>query len=106
MNNKFRFGATLAEVLRGVVSQTLLRRKEGGRVGAFEVLVSSFAIANLIRETKTQQVTSMMETGRRHGNQLLNVELAQLVHQGIVTYDEAYRRSVDKADFAKRAGRS
>ena len=98
--------ATLAEVLRGVVSQTLLRRKEGGRIGAFEVLVSSFAIANLIRETKTQQVTSMMETGRRHGNQLLNVELAQLVHQGIVTYDEAYRRSVDKADFAKRAGRS
>ena len=49
---------------------------------------------------------SLMETGRRQGNQLLNVELANLVNRGMVRFDEAHRRAVDKGDFERRAGRS
>ncbi|MEE2786226.1 MAG: PilT/PilU family type 4a pilus ATPase [Myxococcota bacterium] len=98
--------STLGEVLRGVLAQTLLRKQTGGRIGAFEVLVSSFAVANLIRDAKTQQIMSLMETGRQKGNRLLNVELTRLVRDGTVSFDEAYRRASDKNDFRKRAGRA
>ncbi|MGB0647982.1 MAG: PilT/PilU family type 4a pilus ATPase, partial [Bradymonadia bacterium] len=85
---------TLADVLLGVVSQTLLRRIGGGRVGAYEVMMSSTAIANLVREMKTVQITSYLSAGRASGNQSLNDDLNQLVARGVVNGDEARRKSL------------
>jgi twitching motility protein PilT len=101
-----RVQATLADVLRGVVSQNLLRRKGGGRVAAVEVLVNNHAVANLIREAKTQMLTSAMQTGKTAGNQLLNESLARLVTEGKVEYEEAQSKAVDKTDLARRLNRS
>ena len=87
----------LSESLKGVISQNLLRRIGGGRVAALEVLIITSAIANLIREAKTFQIPSLMQTGKRHGMQLMNDALVALVKQKVVDPDEAYRKSTDKA---------
>lgn len=100
-----RIRATLADVLKGVVSQNLLKRKGGGRVAAVEILVVNAAVANLIRETKTHMITSAMQTGKAAGNQLLNEALAKLVTEGKVEYEEALTKAVDKADLARRLHR-
>jgi twitching motility protein PilT len=97
--------AMLADVLRGVVTQTLCRRVQGGRVVALEILVSNPAIANLIREYKVFQIPTIMSTGKASGNVLLSDDLARLVSEGTVEYDEAYTRASDKADFARRFDR-
>jgi twitching motility protein PilT len=98
--------ATLADVLKGVVSQNLLRRIGGGRVAALEILVVSTAVANLIREGKTHQVANAMQTGKAAGNQLLNDSLAALVNAKTVEYEEALSKAVDKADLARRFNRT
>jgi len=97
--------SSLAETLRGVVCQTLCRRVGGGRVAALEVMVATPAIANLVREGKTFQVPSLMQTGRGAGMQLLNDELARLVTERKVELEEALAKAVDKADLGRRFGR-
>jgi len=97
---------SLAEVLKGVVAQTLLPKNGGGRVGAFEVLVMNHAVANLIRDMKSAQIMNQMETGRHQGNQLLNVELVRLVRKGAVAEDVARRHAVQKADFDNRLAKA
>jgi twitching motility protein PilT len=89
----------LSESLKGVISQSLLRKKGGGRVAAMEVLIGVPAIANLIREGKTFQIPSIMQTGRRHGMVLLNEALVDLVKKGLVSSEEAYIKAVDKIGF-------
>ena len=96
--------ATLADVLRGVIAQTLCRKIGGGRVAALEVMVSSLAIANLIREGKTHQIATAMTTGRAQGNQTLNEELARLVTTRKVEPQEALSKAIDKADLLRRIG--
>jgi twitching motility protein PilT len=100
-----RIRATLADVLKGVVSQNLLKRKGGGRVAAVEILVVNAPVANLVREGKTHMITSAMQTGKAAGNQLLNEALAGLVTGGKVDYEEALSKAVDKADLARRLNR-
>ncbi len=100
-----RIRATLADVLRGVLSQSLLRRIGGGRVAALEILVSGHAVSNLIREGKTHQLASAMQTGKAAGNRLLNESLAELVTKGVVTHEEAVSKAVDKAELARRLGK-
>jgi twitching motility protein PilT len=90
----------LAESLRGVVAQTLLRRKGGGRVAALEVLVVNMAVSNLIREGKTFQIPTVMQTAKTQGMQTLNDALLDLVKAGVVEPQEAYDRSYDKKEFA------
>ena len=99
-----RIQVTLADVMRGIVTQNLLQRIGGGRVAALEILVSSAAVSNLIREGKTHQILSSMQTGKAAGNQLLNDSLVDLVRGGTVEYEEALSKAVDKADLAKRLG--
>ncbi len=89
----------LAESLFAVVSQVLLRKLGGGRVAAFEVLVGTPAVSNLIREGKTFQIASAMQTGRRQGMRLLNESLIDLVKRELVDPLEAYRKSVEKEDL-------
>ena len=86
----------LSESLRGVISQTLCKKKGGGRVAALEVLLYTRAIGNLIREGKTFQIPSAMQTGKKEGMMQLNDALLTLVAQGQITADEAFKRAVDK----------
>jgi len=87
----------LSESLKGVVSQTLCKRLGGGRVAAREILLTTPAIANLIREGKTFQIPSIMQTSKQLGMVTLNDALLELVEKREVSPDEAYTRSVEKA---------
>ena len=91
----------LAESLRGVVAQTLCRAKPSGRVAAYEVLLSTPAVANLIREGKAFQIPSIMQTGRKLGMVTLNDALVDLVERGRVDPKEAYFKAVDKPSIAQ-----
>ncbi len=89
----------LSESLRGVIAQTLLPKKGGGRIAALEVLIVTPAISNLIREGKTFQIPSAMQTGKQHGMVLLNDALIELVQKGLVEAKDAYIKAVDKTGF-------
>lgn len=89
----------LSESLKGVIAQTLLPKKGGGRVAALEVLIVTPAISNLIREGKTFQIPSAMQTGKTLGMVMLNDALFELVKKGLVEPRDAYIKAVDKASF-------
>lgn len=90
----------LAVNLIGVISQSLLRRADGkGRVAAFESLVAVSSIRNLIREAKTFQISSMIQTGAKQGMMTLDQYLAQLVRKGLVTREDAHMRSSNVKEF-------
>src|SRR5713226_4935312 len=87
----------LSESLKGVISQTLCKRVGGGRVAAREILLTTPAISNLIREGKTFQIPSIMQTSKKLGMLTLNDALLELVEKKVIEPDEAYMRSVEKA---------
>jgi twitching motility protein PilT len=89
----------LSESLKGVIAQTLLPKIGGGRVAALEVLIVTPAISNLIREGKTFQIQSAMQTGKTHGMVMLNDALFDLVQKKLVEPRDAYIKAVDKANF-------
>jgi twitching motility protein PilT len=91
--------AMLAESLRGVVAQQLLRKKGGGRVAAHEILVGTPAVANLIREAKTFQIPSVIQTGKKDGMVQMDQSLLALLMAGSVEPEEAYGRAHEKALF-------
>jgi twitching motility protein PilT len=86
----------LSESLKGVVSQTLCKKIGGGRVAALEVLLVNPAVANLIREGKTFQIPSIMQTSKNVGMRLLNEALTELVEKKLVLPEEAMSKAVDK----------
>ncbi|MCZ6650605.1 MAG: type IV pilus twitching motility protein PilT [Acidobacteria bacterium] len=86
----------LAESLKAIVAQVLCRKKEGGRVAALEVLMGIPAVSNLIREAKTFQLASIMQTGRKYGMITMNDALLKLVKDGVVEPKEAYMKALDK----------
>jgi twitching motility protein PilT len=90
----------LSESLRGVVSQTLCKKIGGGRVAALEVLLVNPAVSNLIREGKTFQIPSIMQTAKNVGMKLLNEALSELVASKQVLAEEAMAKAVDKAGLA------
>ncbi len=87
----------LSESLKGVISQTLCKKIGGGRVAAMEVLLVTPAVSNLIREGKTFQIPSIMQTSRKQGMVLLNDALMELVQAKKVEPKEAYMKAIDKA---------
>jgi twitching motility protein PilT len=89
----------LSESLKGVISQTLLPKKGGGRVAALEILIVTPAISNLIREGKTFQIPSSMQTGKAQGMVVLNDALIELVKNGTVEPRDAYLKAIDKTGF-------
>ncbi len=90
----------LSESLKGVIAQTLCKRSGGGRVAAREILLATPAIANLIREGKTFQIPSIIQTSKKLGMVTLNDSLLELVEKRMIDPDEAYVRSVEKAGIA------
>jgi len=92
--------AMLAGSLKGVIAQTLCKRKRGGRVAALEILVVDWGVAALIRDAKTYQIPSAMQVGRCLGMQTLNDALLALVQEDLITPDEAYAHALDKTELA------
>ena len=87
----------LSESLKGVISQTLCKKTGGGRVAAREILLTTPAISNLIREAKTFQIPSLIQTSKKLGMVTLNDALLELVERKLIDPDEAYVRSVEKS---------
>jgi twitching motility protein PilT len=89
----------LSESLKGVIAQVLCKKIGGGRCAALEVLIVNAAVSNLIREGKTFQIPSIMQTGKKQGNVLLNNALLDLVTKKLVDPQEAYLKAVDKGSL-------
>ncbi|MEW6154324.1 MAG: type IV pilus twitching motility protein PilT [Actinomycetota bacterium] len=100
--NQDQVKVQLAGSLAGVVSQRLLPRVDGGRVAAFEVLVATHAVRNLIKEGKTRQIRNVILTGRRQGMRTLENSLTELVERGLVSYEEAVSRSLFPDEVHRR----
>ena len=91
--------AMLSESLKGVITQVLCRKIGGGRVPAQEVLISNSAVANLIREGKTFQIPSIMQTGRAQGMMTMNDALLELVRSRQVLPKDALAKAVAKSEL-------
>jgi twitching motility protein PilT len=90
----------VSESLRAIVSQRLIPRADGaGRVPALEILLANKAVGNLIRDNKTFQIKSVLQTGGTHGMCLLDASLAELVKSGAITREEAARNAEDPGRF-------
>jgi len=97
----------LAATLQGVVCQTLVKKAGGkGRAVATEILVATPAIANLIREGKTYQIRSALQSGRQHGMHTMDQNLADLVNRGEITYGAAVEKVHDVEDFKRLVHRA
>src|SRR5688572_14372338 len=90
----------LSESLKGVISQTLCKKAGGGRVAAREILLTTPAISNLIREGKTFQIPSIIQTSKKLGMLTMNDALLELVEKKQIEPDEAYMKSVEKTGLA------
>jgi twitching motility protein PilT len=98
--------AQLAGALQGVVCQTLCRTADGrGRAAATEVLVATPAIRNLIREGKTHQIYSALQSGAQHGMHTLDQHLAELVRQGRIGYEQGLEKCHHVEEFNRLTGR-
>ncbi|MCE5283801.1 MAG: type IV pilus twitching motility protein PilT [Deltaproteobacteria bacterium] len=92
--------STLADGLRAIIAQVLFKRVDKiGRCVALEILVANSAVRNLIRESKTYQIPSMIQAGKKYGMQLLDDAILDLLSRGWISGDEAYMKANDKARF-------
>lgn len=89
----------LSESLQAVISQTLLKKINGGRIAAWEIMIGTPAIRNLIREDKVPQMYSTIQTGRKDGMQTLDQHLQELVERRIIARQTAQSRAVNKTLF-------
>src|SRR3954469_15148033 len=96
--NKIR--QTLSESLKGVVAQTLFKRTDKkGRCAAFEVLVFTTAVANLVREGKTHQIPGMIQVGKKMGNQPLDDHIMEHLRMKRIAPEDAYEKALDRKKF-------
>ena len=91
--------AVLGETIRAVVAQQLLPKVGGGRVAAMEILFASPAIGNMIREGKTPQITSAIQTGVKEGMIDMDTSIRKLFEEGKITVRAAYDKAIDKEQF-------
>ncbi|MCG8549472.1 MAG: PilT/PilU family type 4a pilus ATPase, partial [Desulfobacterales bacterium] len=92
--------STLSDGLRAIVAQVLFKRiDKKGRCAALEILVATPAVRNLIRESKTHQIPSMIQTGKQYGMQLLDDAIMGLYKQGKISPDDAYSKANNKSLF-------
>ncbi|HXW68811.1 MAG TPA: type IV pilus twitching motility protein PilT [Dissulfurispiraceae bacterium] len=101
-NQQAQIRTTLSESLKGVVAQNLFKRiDKKGRCSALEILVITYAVANLIRESKTHQLPSAMQTGKKYGMQTLDDAIMELLLKKWISPDDAYNKSIDKQKFVQ-----
>lgn len=92
----------LSVTLQGIVAQQLLPTSDGnGRVAALEILIATPAVRNLVREGKTHQLVTVLQTGGKLGMQAMDLALRDLYRNGIVSYEEALSRAIDQDNFAR-----
>lgn len=92
----------LAAVLQGIISQQLIPRTDGkGRVAALEVMIVNPAIQNLIRESKTHQIQSSIQTGSKYGMKTMDTSIVELYRSKLISYESALNYSIDR-DMVKR----
>src|ERR687894_1254971 len=97
--------AQLSIALQGIITQTLIPRRDGsGRVVACEVLVPTPGVRNLIREAKNHQIYSAMQTGGKFGMQTMDAALVELVRRGLISQQEAEKRSSSPDELRRLAG--
>ncbi|MDX2169113.1 MAG: type IV pilus twitching motility protein PilT [Deltaproteobacteria bacterium] len=92
-----------SESIQAVITQTLLKKRAGGRIAALEILIGTPAVRNLIREGKIHQIPSAMQTGQKVGMQTLDMALIDLVRRNLVTPEEAQYRTLTPNLFASNA---
>lgn len=103
-NQQEQIRTQLAGNLKAVISQALVPKKGGfGRVAAFEVMISTPAIQNLIRENKSYRITSAIQTGHKYGMNLLDEHLLALYRKGIVGLEDAATRAQNRDEFEESA---
>ena len=95
----------LGETIRAVIAQQLLPKVGGGRVAALEILFASPAIGNMVREGKTGQITSAIQTGVREGMIDMDSSIRKLFDAGKVSAEAAYEKAIDKEQFKDVLGR-
>ena len=94
--------STLADALRAVVSQTLFKRVDvKSRVAAMEILIATPAVRNLIREAKTYQIMSVMQTGKKYGMQTMDDSIMEYLEKKMISADDAYSNAIEKSKFLK-----
>ena len=99
-NQQAQIRSTLADGIRAVIAQVLFKRiDQKSRIAALEVLIATPAVRNLIRESKTHQLASSMQTGKKYGMQLLDDAIMGLYNRGYIGSDEAYAKANEKARF-------
>jgi twitching motility protein PilT len=97
--------ATLADALRAVISQTLFKRIDRkGRIAALEILIATHAVRNLIREGKTFQIPSVIQTGKKFGMQSLDDAIMEFLKKGWISGEEAYNKCIAKEKFRSYVG--
>jgi len=89
----------LSESLRSVIAQSLMKKIGGGRTAAWEIMVGTPAIRNLIREDKVAQMYSAIQTGQAHGMQTLDQHMQELVKRGMISRLDAQSKAINKALF-------
>jgi twitching motility protein PilT len=100
-NQQSQIRTTLSESLKAVIAQTLFKRAGAkGRCAALEILICTYAVGNMIREGKTVQLPSVMQTGKQLGMQTLDDAIMDLLQKHMISPDEAYMKCVQKAKFA------
>lgn len=96
----------LSQNLQGIISQQLMPRADGeGRVVALEILLATPAVRNLIREGKTHQIASVLQTNAKHGMRSMDFSLKDLYMRGMISYEEALSHSLDYDQFVQLMGR-
>jgi len=98
-NQQEQVRTMLGESLKGVIAQQLLRTVEGKRCAALEILAVTPAVSNLIREGKTFQIPSVIQTGRAQGMMLMDQAIQDLLTAGKITREEAYKFAANKSQF-------
>jgi len=94
----------LADTVQGIVSQQLVQRADGsGRVAAYELMTRTTSIRSLIREGRTHQIPTAIQTGRKAGMRLLDNHLQALIDTGVISLEEAVRVATEPAAFIKKA---
>jgi twitching motility protein PilT len=102
-NQQNQIRSMLSDSIKGILAQQLLKTADGsGRCAAVEILISSSAVANLIRENKLTQIASIIQTGVNEGMQTMDQALQRLVDQKRITPEAAYWKAIDKAAFASQ----
>ena len=92
-------------VLQGVISQQLIPRKDRpGRAAAIEVMIANSAIRNLMREGKTHQLNSLIQTGAKYGMQTMDSSLVNLYKKGVISYEDAMTYAGDQENIVRYMG--